>query len=46
MNPKDLLDTLELQIKRMEYRDLVPNPEDNKNVKSLIQMMSLSYKGW
>ncbi|CDW83058.1 cytosolic fe-s cluster assembly factor narfl [Stylonychia lemnae] len=46
MSPKDLLENLEHQIKNMEYRELVPNPEENRNIYQLIQMMSLTYRDW
>lgn len=36
MTPKDLLDSLEMQMKNMEYRELIPEPESNKVINQLI----------
>ena len=37
---------LELRTADMSCRDLQPFPEENKNLKMLIEMMSLSYSNW
>ena len=33
MDPKALLELLETQMRNMDYKELVPNPEDNRSIK-------------
>eukprot|EP00347_Sterkiella_histriomuscorum_P000664 403374972 len=45
-SPKDLLDNLEIQMKNMNNKEIVPEPESNKVIHQLIQMMSITYQDW
>ena len=46
MDPKALLEMLETQMRSMDYKELVPNPEDNRSIKQLLQMMAMTYDKW
>ncbi len=46
MNPKEVIETLEHQIENMEYRELLPNPQENKSIAQLLQMMAVTYQNW
>lgn len=46
MDPKELLELLEMSAMNMENKKLVPNPEDDKSIKQLLQMMDVAYNNW
>jgi len=46
MDSKDLIEMLEMRTADMKCRELQPEPEKNRNLKMLVNMMSLTYSNW